>query len=76
MDNSAQQYCIAPIQPKIALGQLQGTEVKATFHQPVQQEELTYSIDTGCMGSLTVTIGSVQYVYKLSDIVGRVEVSL
>lgn len=29
-----------------------------------------------CMGSLTVTIGSVQYVYKLSDIVGRVEVSL
>lgn len=41
-----------------------------------QEETLTYSIDSGCMGNLTVTIGSVQYVYKLSDIVGRVEVAL
>lgn len=66
-------YCLVP---KIAQGQLQGTEIKATFHQPVQQEELTYSIDSGCMGTLTVTIGSTQYVYKLSDIVGRIEVSV
>lgn len=66
-------YCLVP---KVAQGQLQGTEIKATFHQPAPNEELTYSIDTGCMGTLTVTIGSVQYVYKLSDIVGRVEVSL
>lgn len=38
-------------------------------------EELTYSIDSGCMGTLTVTIGSTVYVYKLSDIVGRIEVT-
>jgi hypothetical protein len=44
---------------------------------------LTYSIDSGCMGTLTVTIagcsparnGSTVYVYKLSDIVGRIEVT-
>lgn len=66
-------YCMVP---KITQGQLQGHEVKSTFHTPGQEEVLTYSIDSGCMGNLTVTIGSVQYVYKLSDIVGRVEVAL
>lgn len=66
-------YCMVP---KIAQGQLQGHELKSTFHTPNSNEELTYSIDSGCMGNLTVTIGSVQYVYKLSDIVGRVEVAL
>jgi hypothetical protein len=56
-------------------GQLTGQEAKSTFHQPGQQEELTYSIDSDCMGTLTVTIGSTVYVYKLSDIVGRIEVT-
>lgn len=56
-------------------GQLTDQEAKSTLHQPGQQEELTYSIDSGCMGTLTVTIGSTVYVYKLSDIVGRIEVT-
>ncbi|OEC34869.1 hypothetical protein SAMN05216600_1145 [Pseudomonas cuatrocienegasensis] len=62
--------------PKTTQGQLQGHEIKSTFHQPTGDEELTYSLDTGCMGTLTVTIGATQYVYKLVDIVGRVEVAL
>lgn len=35
---------------------------------------LTYSIDTGASGTLTVNLGSLIYIYKLSDIVGRIEV--
>ena len=65
-------YCLVP---KIAQGQLHGTEIKATFHQPAPNEELTYSIDTGASGHLMVTIGSTTYVYKLSDIIGRIEIA-
>lgn len=64
-------YCLVP---KITQGQLTGQEAKSTFHQPVGQEELTYSIDTGPSGVLKVSIGQTTYIYKLADIVGRIEV--
>lgn len=56
-------------------GQLQGMYIKATYHSPVSDEAMTYSLDTGASGVLSVTIGSTVYVYKLSDIVGRIEVA-
>lgn len=66
-------YCMVPV---ITQGSLTGSEVKSTFHSKPDGQELTYSIDTGPTALLTVTVGSSQYVYKLSDIVGRMEVSL
>lgn len=34
----------------------------------------TYSINTGASGILTVNVGATTYEYKLSDILGRIEV--
>jgi hypothetical protein len=41
-----------------------------------QRTALSYSVDTGCQGVLTVTVGSTQHIYRLCDIQGRIEVQL
>ncbi|HBO3276645.1 TPA: hypothetical protein L4S01_001566 [Pseudomonas aeruginosa] len=66
-------YCMVPVMTQ---GSLTSTEVKSTFHAKPDGQELTYSISTGATAFLTVTVGAAQYIYKLSDIVGRVEVAL
>lgn len=65
-------YCQSP---KTSRGELTGYDLKSTFHSPGEGEVMTYSIDTGPTGTLTVTIGSTTYVYKLSDIAGRIEIT-
>lgn len=62
--------------PKLSAGQVVGHEVKSTFHQPAEGEELHVEINTGPSGTLTVAIGSTVYIYKLADILGRIEVSV
>ena len=42
----------------------------------MQRAALSYSVDTGCQGVLTVTVGSTQHIYRLCDIQGRIEVQL
>ncbi|WP_397381133.1 hypothetical protein [Pseudomonas sp.] len=69
-------YCMVP---QITNGQITGHSAKSTFHSPTGDEDLFYGIDTGPTGTLTVTLGSIGgtvYVYKLSDIVGRIEISV
>ena len=66
-------YCMVPV---VTQGKLSGSELKSTYHSQGDDQELSYGIDTGPTGTLTVTVGSTEYVYKLSDIVGRVEVAL
>lgn len=65
-------YCMVP---KITQGQLNGHEIKSTFHEGLPDNDLFYLIDTGPSGILMVHIGSKAYAYKLSDIVGRIEIS-
>ena len=66
-------YCMAPL---VTQGKLNGSELKSTFHSHGDDLELHYEIDTGPSGTLTVIVGSTAYVYKLADIVGRIEASL
>lgn len=54
-------------------GSILRLNAKSTYHSPVSDEAMAYSLDTGASGVLSVTIGSTTYVYKLSDIVGRIE---
>lgn len=65
-------YCMVP---KFAQGKLEGHEYKSTYHAAGAGEELTYSIDTGFSGTLSVTVGSTRYIYKMADIQGRIEVT-
>lgn len=64
-------YCSVP---KLSAGQVSNYEVKSTFHAPLGSEPMSYSVDTGASGTLTVTIGGVVYIYKLADILGRIEI--
>lgn len=66
-------YCMAPV---VTQGKLNGSELKSTFHSQGDGFEVSYSIDTGPSGTLTVTVGSTGYIYRLEDIVGRIEVAL
>lgn len=53
-----------------------GMTIKSTFLSNDDGSDLTYSIDTGATGMLTVALGKVIYIYKMSDIVGRIEVAV
>ena len=66
-------YCMVP---KFVQGKLEGHEYKSTYHAAGPSEALTYDIDTGATGLLTVTVGTTRHVYKLADILGRIEVQL
>ncbi|MDL5595983.1 hypothetical protein [Metapseudomonas otitidis] len=65
-------YCQVP---KIIGGQLQGNEIKATFIQGNEDQRLSYRVDNGAVGLLFITHGDVSFVYKLNDILGRIEVT-
>ncbi|WP_440781904.1 hypothetical protein [Pseudomonas aeruginosa] len=66
-------YCMVPV---VHQGKHTGSELKSTFHSQTDDQYLGYRLDTGLTGLLTVVVGSTEYIYKLSDIVGRMEVSL
>ncbi|WP_337056730.1 hypothetical protein [Pseudomonas sp. USHLN015] len=61
--------------PKISAGQLLGTDIKSTFIQGSVEQPLSYLIDSGPSGLLLVFQGPATYVYKLSDILGRIEIA-
>lgn len=76
-------YCQAP---KIAQGQVSGYEVKATFMAVGQGQnnkivtQLSYTLDTGASGVLEVTQTTDDneqktFIYKLADIIGRIEIT-
>ncbi|WP_165668071.1 hypothetical protein [Metapseudomonas otitidis] len=65
-------YCQVP---KIIGGQLQGNEIKSTFIQGNADQPLSYLIDSGPSGLLMVFQGPATFVYKLSDILGRIEIA-
>ena len=66
-------YCMVP---KFVQGKLESHEYKSTYHAAGPGEALTYDIDTGFSGTLTVTVGATRHIYRLVDIQGRIEVQL
>lgn len=64
-------YCSVP---QFEGDRFTGTEVKPTYYSN-DNGPLTYTIDAGPSGLLTVNVGPITYVYQLKDIVGRIEVS-
>lgn len=54
-------------------GQLQGMDIKATYHD-ADSGSLIFSVDTGPSGVLAVNVSGTVYLYKLTDILGRIEV--